>query len=50
LPAEAKERAENVATPETALAVNVPLTPEGADEMVTDAVEDVTGLPLASSI
>src|SRR5271165_5399431 len=40
----------NVATPLTAFAVNVPLTPDGVELMVTCAEEVVTRFPFASSI
>jgi hypothetical protein len=49
VPAAVKSKALNVAIPATALAVTVPKTPVGDDEIVIAAVDPVTGLPLASS-
>jgi Zn-dependent protease len=42
-------RLEKVATPPTAETVVVPVTPEAVEVIVTEAVEEVTRLPLASS-
>ena len=38
-----------VATPFTAFTVSVPLTPAGAELIVTEAVDPVNGFPFASS-
>ncbi len=47
-PIAVKTRLLNVATPFTAAIVVVPPTPEGVEVMVTDAVDVLTRLPLAS--
>jgi len=48
VPDELKTRLLNVATPLTAFAVNVPLTPAGVELIVTCAVDPVIAFPLLS--